>query len=186
MNIVVTEFPGLVVLEPRLFEDGRGYFMETFHGDRFKTAGLPVHFPQDNHSLSLKNVIRGLHYQVEHAQGKLVRAVRGDVFDVAVDLRRNSPRFGRWFGIYLTANNRKQVYIPPGFAHGFCAVSDEAEVVYKCTDVYCPSAERTIVWNDPQLAIRWPIAEPILAEKDRRGLRFCDAPCYGDAVARAA
>ena len=105
---------------------------------------------------------------------------------MAVDLRRNSPRFGRWFGIYLTANNRKQIYIPPGFAHGFCAVSDEAEVVYKCTDVYCPSAERTILWNDPQLAIRWPVADPILAEKDRRGLRFCEASCYGDAVARAA
>ncbi len=186
MNTVVTEFPGLVVLEPRLFEDARGYFMETFQGERFKAAGLPVYFPQDNHSLSHKNVIRGLHYQIEHPQGKLVRAVRGDVFDVAVDLRRNSPRFGRWFGIYLTASNRKQIYIPPGFAHGFCAVSDEAEVVYKCTDVYCPSAERTILWNDPQLAIRWPIADPILAEKDRRGLRFCEASCYGDAVARAA
>jgi dTDP-4-dehydrorhamnose 3,5-epimerase len=186
MNIVVTEFPGLVVLEPRLFEDARGFFMETFQGERFKAAGLPVYFPQDNHSLSRKDVIRGLHYQIEHPQGKLVRAVRGDVFDVAVDLRRNSPRFGRWFGIYLTANNRKQVYIPPGFAHGFCAVSDEAEVVYKCTDVYCPSAERTILWNDPQLAIRWPVAEPILAEKDRRGLLFCEAPCYGEAVARAA
>ena len=186
MNVIVTDFPGLVVLEPRKFEDERGFFMETFHGERFKVAGLPIHFPQDNHSLSHENVIRGLHYQIEHPQGKLVRAVRGEVYDVAVDLRRNSPRFGRWFGIYLTERNRKQVYIPPGFAHGFCAVSDEAEVVYKCTDVYHPAGERTILWNDPQLAIRWPVAEPILAEKDRRGLRFCEAPYYGEAAARAA
>lgn len=178
LAILTTEFPGLVVIEARVFEDARGFFMETYQRERFALAGLPTSFVQDNHSLSRRNVIRGLHYQIERPQGKLVRAIRGTVFDVAVDLRGSSPTFGRWFGIELSESNRKQVYIPPGFAHGFCAVSDEAEVIYRCTDVYHPAGERTIVWNDPQLAIRWPVVDPILAEKDRRGLRFADAPDY--------
>jgi dTDP-4-dehydrorhamnose 3,5-epimerase len=178
LAILTTQFPGLTVIEPRVFEDVRGFFMETYHRERFAVAGLPTSFVQDNHSLSRRNVIRGLHYQIERPQGKLVRAIRGTVFDVAVDLRRSSPTFGRWFGIELSESNRKQVYIPPGFAHGFCALSDVAEVIYRCTDVYHPAGERTVVWNDPQLAIGWPVVEPILAEKDQRGLRFADAPCY--------
>ncbi|MEX2142604.1 MAG: dTDP-4-dehydrorhamnose 3,5-epimerase [Pirellulales bacterium] len=178
LSICATEFPGLTVIEPRVFEDLRGFFMETYHRERFAMSGLPTSFAQDNHSLSRRNVIRGLHYQIERPQGKLVRAIRGTVFDVAVDLRRSSPTFSRWFAVELSESNRKQVYIPPGFAHGFCALSDVAEVIYRCTEVYHPAGERTIVWNDPQLAIRWPVAEPILAEKDQRGLRLVDAPYY--------
>ena len=178
LTTTATELPDLVVIEPRIFEDARGFFMETFHRERFAAAGLPTEFLQDNHSLSRRNVIRGLHYQIERPQGKLVRATRGTVFDVAVDLRRSSPTFARWFGIELSDANHKQVYIPPGFAHGFCALSDVAEVIYRCTDLYHPAGERTIVWNDPQLAIRWPVGEPILAEKDQRGMRFADAPYY--------
>lgn len=178
LAVAATDFQGLVVIESRVFEDARGFFMETFHTHRFTAAGLPTSFVQDNHSLSRKGVIRGLHYQIERPQGKLVRAIRGSVYDVAVDLRRNSRTFGRWFAIELSDTNRKQIYIPPGFAHGFCALSDEAEVIYKCTDVYHPAGERTIVWNDPQLAIPWPAAEPFLAEKDKRGMRFANAPCY--------
>jgi dTDP-4-dehydrorhamnose 3,5-epimerase len=178
LAISTTDFPGLTVIEQRVFKDARGFFMETYHRDRFEAAGLPTDFLQDNHSLSHRNVIRGLHYQIERPQGKLVRAVRGTVFDVAVDLRRSSPTFGRWFGIELSDANRKQVYIPPGFAHGFCSLTDVAEVIYRCTDVYHPAGERTILWNDQQLAIRWPVAEPILADKDRRGLQFAEAPYY--------
>jgi dTDP-4-dehydrorhamnose 3,5-epimerase len=178
LGVFVTEFSGLIVIEPRVFEDDRGYFMETFHRDRFLAAKLPANFVQDNHSLSRQNVIRGLHYQIERPQGKLVRAVQGAVYDVAVDLRRGEPTFGRWYAVELSAANRKQVYIPPGFAHGFCALSHTAEVIYKCTDVYHPAGERTIVWNDAQLAIHWPTDKPILAAKDERGLRFTDAPCF--------
>ncbi len=178
LSILRTEFAGLVVIEPRAFEDARGFFMETYHRDRFAAAGLPTNFVQDNHSRSRQHVIRGLHYQLERPQGKLVRAIRGKVLDVAVDLRRKSPTFGRWLGIELSDENRKQIYIPPGFAHGFCALSESAEVVYKCTDMYYPAGERTIVWNDAALGIRWPSADPILAEKDKRGLRFADAPYY--------
>ena len=178
LSILATDFPGLVIIEPRVFEDPRGYFMETFHHGRFAAAGLPTSFAQDNHSLSRQCVIRGLHYQIERPQGKLVRAIRGTVYDVAVDLRRSSHSFGRWFAIELSDANRKQLYIPPGFAHGFCALTDEAEVIYKCTDLYHPTGERTIVWNDPQLAIPWPVRDPILAEKDKRGLRFANAPYF--------
>jgi dTDP-4-dehydrorhamnose 3,5-epimerase len=178
LAVALTEFPGLVVLEPRVFADDRGFFIETFHHSRFAAAGLPTGFVQDNHSLSRHRVIRGLHYQIERPQGKLVRAIRGAVYDVAVDLRKSSPTFGRWFAIELSDANRKQAYIPPGFAHGFCAITDEAEVIYKCTDLYHPAGERTIVWNDPQLAIPWPVRDPILAEKDKRGLRFANAPYY--------
>jgi dTDP-4-dehydrorhamnose 3,5-epimerase len=173
-----TDFPGLLVLEPRVFEDSRGFFLETFHASRFAAAGLPTSFVQDNHSLSRHRVIRGLHYQIERPQGKLVRAIRGTVYDVAVDLRKSSPTFSRWYAIELSDANRKQIYIPPGFAHGFCALTDEAEVIYKCTDLYHPAGERTIVWNDPQLAIPWPVRDPILAEKDKRGLRLANASYY--------
>jgi dTDP-4-dehydrorhamnose 3,5-epimerase len=140
--------------------------METYRADRFKEGGIDLSFVQDNHSRSCKGTLRGLHYQIEHPQGKLLRVVSGEIFDVAVDLRRGSPTFTRWHGERLSSDNRLQLYIPPGFAHGFCVLSDSAEIVYKCTDVYSPGGERAIRWNDPELAIGWPVAEPLLSSKD--------------------
>ncbi len=133
---------------------------------------------QDNHSVSVKNVLRGLHYQIEQAQGKLIRATRGEVFDVGVDLRRSSPSFGRWFGTLLSAEDQRMLYLPPGFAHGFCTHTDDSEVIYKCTDLYAPQHERTLLWNDPDVGVPWTVHEPILAAKDRQGRRFADADCY--------
>jgi dTDP-4-dehydrorhamnose 3,5-epimerase len=178
MKIITTELPGVVLIEPRRFEDARGFFMETFHKQRFQEAGLECDFIQDNHSRSLRGVLRGLHYQLQHSQGKLVRVVRGEIFDVGVDLRRSSPTFGRWFGTVLSESNHLQLYLPPQCAHGFCALSEIADVVYKCTDVYDPESEQTIRWNDPDLGIEWPIAAPLVSEKDQRGGRFAEAPCF--------
>lgn len=178
MNFIKTELAGLVVIEPRVFSDARGFFMETFHRQHFAEAGLPVEFVQDNHSHSIRGTLRGLHYQIERPQGKLVRCVRGEIFDVGVDLRPGSPTFGRWFGTLLSESNRRQVYIPAGMAHGFCVTSDLADVVYKCTDLYHPQHERTIVWNDPDLAIRWPVDDPLLSDKDRAGKTFALADRY--------
>lgn len=164
----ITEGPlaGLLMIEPRVFTDERGYFFEVFQQDRYAAAGIPP-LVQDNASLSKKNVIRGLHYQLPpHAQGKLVGVTRGCVWDVAVDIRVNSPTFGQWFGIELSAENHKQLYIPPGFAHGFCVLSEEADFYYKCTDVYAPGSEGGIAWNDPALNIPWPVKQPILSPKD--------------------
>jgi dTDP-4-dehydrorhamnose 3,5-epimerase len=180
MKFHATPLDGLVFIEPTVYSDERGFFMETFHGERFRAHGLPDRFVQDNHSCSAQGAVRGLHYQIEHAQGKLVRVVRGAIFDVAVDLRRNSPNFGSSFGLVLSDVNRRQLYVPPGFAHGFCALSDGTEVTYKCTDLYHPQHERTLLWNDPELRIDWPVARPILSEKDKRGLPLCDAPCYDE------
>jgi len=167
-----------VLIEPRVFEDSRGFFMETFRKSHFIEAGLPAEFLQDNHSRSCRGTLRGLHYQIEHAQGKLVRVVRGDIFDVAVDLRRKSPTFGRSIGTTLSETNRLQLYIPPGFAHGFCVVSEFADVVYKCTDWYYPEHEHVLLWNDPALGIAWPVQEPILSEKDKRGAPLAQAACF--------
>lgn len=169
---------GIVLVEPRVFADHRGQFFETFHAEKFAVAGIPSHFVQDNHSLSYRHVLRGLHYQIQKAQGKLIRAIRGEVFDVAVDLRRASATFGRWFGTLLSAENRRMMYLPPGFAHGFCAYSAEAEVAYKCTDLYAPQFERTLLWNDPAVGIPWPVKEPIMAEKDLHGRLLADAECF--------
>lgn len=182
MNVRETNLPGVLLLEPRVFEDVRGWFMETYHGPRLSLAGINVSFVQDNHSFSREGVLRGLHYQIRHPQGKLVRVVRGAVFDVAVDLRRKSATFGQWHGVKLSAENRLQLYIPTGFAHGFLALCDRAEVIYKCTDVYHPEHERTLVWNDPQVGIEWPIdGNPHLSEKDEHGgRRLVDAECYDD------
>lgn len=181
MNVRETNLPGVLLLEPRVFEDSRGWFMETYHGPRLSLAGINVSFVQDNHSFSREGVLRGLHYQIRMPQGKLVRVVRGAVFDVAVDLRRLSPTFGRWHGVKLSAENRLQLYIPEGFAHGFLSLSDRAEVIYKCTDVYQPEHERTLLWNDPEVGIEWPIdGYPILSDKDERGRRLVDAECYDD------
>lgn len=158
--------PEVVIIEPEIFEDGRGFFTEMYHMEKFKEAGIEGHFVQDNRSRSSKGILRGLHYQIGRPQAKLVWALRGDVFDVAVDIRRNSPTFGKWFGYVLSGKNKIGLFIPPDFAHGFCVLSDLAEVFYKCTDFYSPKHERCIRWNDPDLAIDWPTKEPSLSEKD--------------------
>jgi dTDP-4-dehydrorhamnose 3,5-epimerase len=161
-----TPLTGVVLVEPRVFEDARGFFMETYHAPRFAAAGIRLPFVQDNHARSVKNTLRGLHFQVTRPQGKLVRVVAGKVFDVAVDLRRGAPTFAQWHGAVLSAENRLQIYIPPGFGHGFCVLSDTADVIYKCTDVYDPAGDRAIRWDDPQIAIDWPVTDPILSPKD--------------------
>lgn len=172
-KITVTrcEIEGLCVIEPAVFKDERGYFMETYNQKDFQEAGLNMVFVQDNQSMSSKGVLRGLHFQKEYPQGKLVRAVRGTVFDVAVDLRESSKTYGKWFGVELSAENKKQFYIPEGFAHGFLVLSDEAEFAYKCTDFYHPGDEGGIIWNDPDIGVEWPIEEGmqvIVSEKDNK------------------
>lgn len=164
-----TKIPGVIVVTPTVFGDARGYFMETYQYEEFAAGGIELPFVQDNQSSSTKGVLRGLHYQTEHAQGKLVRVVSGEVFDVAVDLRRDSETFGQWTGVYLSAENKKQFYIPPGLAHGFLVLSDSAEFVYKCTDYYAPQYEAGLMYNDPDIGIEWPIApdmEVRLSAKD--------------------
>ena len=174
MKVTATEIPGVVAIEPDVFRDPRGYFMETFHAGKFRSQGLPDTFVQDNQSRSARGVLRGLHYQLQHPQGKLVRVVNGEVFDVAVDIRKGSPFFGRWVGAVLSDENMKQVYIPPGFAHGFCVLSEQADVVYKCTDLYAPGDEYGIAWNDPGIGIEWPQMEYRLSDKDGRNPRLSD------------
>lgn len=174
MNVVRTEIADVLILEPKVFLDDRGFFFESFNARVFEAAvGRPVAFVQDNHSRSKKNVLRGLHYQVEQSQGKLVRAVAGAIYDVAVDIRRESPSFGRWVGVELSADNKRQLWIPPGLAHGFLTLSDVAEVLYKTTDYWAPAHERTILWSDPTLAIAWPLSgPPQVAAKDAAGAVF--------------
>ncbi len=166
MNVVPTQLTGVVIIEPRVFTDPRGFFLESYHADRYGRAGIPA-FVQDNHSCSARGTIRGLHYQLLRPQGKLLRAIRGTVFDVAVDIRRGSPDFGRWIGVELSAENKRQLFVPAGFAHGYCVTSDIAEVEYKCTDFYAPDDEHGVVWNDPTVNVAWPIEQPILSTKDR-------------------
>ena len=181
MRVHATNLAGVVLLEPLAHEDERGFFLETYSAARFAALGVTATFVQDNHSGSRQGVLRGLHYQVRHPQGKLVRVVRGAVFDMAVDLRRSAPSFGRWVGNQLSAENRRQVWVPPGFAHGFYVLSDFAEVLYKVTDPYEPAAERTLLWNDPQLAIVWPLVAgqaPILSVKDAAGVPLARAETY--------
>ena len=166
MKITETSLPGVLVIEPRIFRDSRGFFLESFNADRFEHHGLPITFRQDNHSHSKGGVLRGLHYQLRRPQGKLVSVIRGRVFDVAVDIRRGSPNFGQWFGTILSEDEPRYLWIPPGFAHGFCALSPEADFVYKCTDVYVADDDRGILWCDPSIGIRWPLESPLLSEKD--------------------
>lgn len=166
MNVIKTPLPGVLVIEPRVFSDQRGFFLETYHQQRYREIGIGETFVQDNHSCSSQGTLRGLHYQLSHPQGKLVRVSSGEVFDVAVDIRRGSPHFGQWFGEYLSAENNKQMYVPPGFAHGFCVMSETADFMYKCTDFYDSTDEQGVAWNDPDLAIDWPITQPILSTKD--------------------
>lgn len=181
MQFIPTEIPDVVIIEPKVFGDARGFFMETYQKDAFTRAGIGLDFVQDNHSGSRGSTLRGLHYQIRHAQGKLVRAIAGEIFDVVVDIRRSSPTFGQWTGVHLSAENKRQVWVPPGFAHGFYVVSDWAELTYKATDFYAPQWERTLIWNDPQINIRWPFpagSEPLLSEKDARGASFAEAEVY--------
>jgi dTDP-4-dehydrorhamnose 3,5-epimerase len=170
MEVIATELPGVLRLRPRIFSDDRGWFAETWNEASFRKHDLPSGFVQDNQSRSYKNVLRGLHFQVQHPQGKLVRAISGRIFDVAVDIRRSSPSFGRWVGIELNAETPEMLWIPPGFAHGFLVLSDSADVLYKTTDFYSAPSERTLHWNDPTLGIAWPLAgEPIVSAKDAVG-----------------
>jgi dTDP-4-dehydrorhamnose 3,5-epimerase len=179
MRLVRTEIPDVCLIEPKVFGDDRGFFYESWNRRTLANLGVEADFVQDNHSRSARNVLRGLHYQIEHAQGKLVRATSGEVFDVAVDLRRSSPTFGKWVSFTLSAENKRMAWIPPGFAHGFCVVSEYAEFLYKTTDYWFPEHERTILWNDPDLAIPWPLtAAPIVAAKDAAGTRLADAGTY--------
>lgn len=180
-TVTPTAIPDVLVLEPKVFGDARGFFFESHNQRDFEQAtGLNgVTFVQDNHSKSAKGVLRGLHYQIQHPQGKLVRVVQGEVFDVAVDMRRSSPTFGRWVGEVLSADNKKQMWVPPGFAHGFLVLSDKAEFLYKTTDYWYPEHERSVIWNDPQLGISWPLdGTPLLAAKDAAASWFAQAPTF--------
>jgi dTDP-4-dehydrorhamnose 3,5-epimerase len=175
MKVIDTLIPDVKIIEPSVFGDERGFFMETWNQKQFEelVTGKPTTFVQDNHSKSKKGILRGLHYQTENAQGKLVRVVSGEVFDVAVDIRIDSETFGQWVGVYLSAENKRQLWVPKGFAHGFYVTSDDAEFVYKCTDYYNPSTERVIIWDDKSLSINWPITGvPLLSAKDQLGLEF--------------
>lgn len=167
MEIEKTEIPGILILNPKVFEDDRGFFLESYNKKDFEEAGIAEEFVQDNHSRSCKGVLRGLHYQQNHPQGKLIRAVRGKVLDVIVDIRKGSPTFGQWLSVELSAENKKQIWIPKGLAHGFSVLSNEAEFCYKVTDFYHPEDEKGILWNDPQLAIDWQVSDPILSAKDQ-------------------
>jgi dTDP-4-dehydrorhamnose 3,5-epimerase len=180
VRLTPTELPDVIVIEPAVFEDPRGFFMETWHAEKFRAAGLDRAFLQDNHSGSVRNALRGLHYQLGRPQGKLVRVVAGEIFDVAVDLRRSSPTFGRWTGLTLSAANRLQLWVPEGFAHGYYVTSERAEVIYKCTDVYVPEEERTLRWDDPDVGIEWPLGAepPVVSAKDAKGLTFTAAPTF--------
>ncbi len=180
MKVLPTELPDVLIIEPQVFGDDRGFFFESFNQRAFRKAtGIDAVFVQDNHSRSARGVLRGLHYQIRQAQGKLVRVVSGEIFDVAVDLRRSSPAFGRWAGVLLSAENNRQVWIPEGFAHGFLVTGDHAEVLYKTTDYWSPEHERCILWEDPDLAIDWPLTErPRISEKDARGIAFSAAEIF--------
>ena len=182
MKATPQSIPEVILFEPKVFGDERGFFFESFNHARFEEAvGRPVRFVQDNHSKSIKGVLRGLHYQVQQAQGKLVRVVQGEVFDVAVDIRRSSPTFGKWVGAHLTAENKHQLWVPEGFAHGFVVLSETAEFLYKTTDYYAPEHERCLAWNDPAVGIEWPLdglGEPLLSGKDRLGLSLAEAQTF--------
>lgn len=180
MKVIPTAIPEVLIIEPKVFGDARGFFFESFNQKAFNEAtGTNLQFVQDNHSRSAKGVLRGLHYQIQQPQGKLVRVVRGAVFDVAVDVRRSSPTFGKWVGIELTEGNQRQFWVPPGFAHGFAVLSETADFLYKTTDYYAPEHERCIAWNDPEIGIAWPEGiTPKLSEKDRRGLKLAQAEVF--------
>jgi dTDP-4-dehydrorhamnose 3,5-epimerase len=179
MNVVNTAIPDVLILEPEVFGDSRGFFLESFNKAAMANVGITAEFVQDNHSRSARNVLRGMHYQLSKPQGKLVRVVAGEVFDVVVDLRRKSPTFGRWVGVRLSGENKKQLWVPPEFAHGFLVLSDSADFLYKVTEYRSPNDERSLVWNDPDVGIEWPLnGEPVLSAKDAAGVRLHDATVY--------
>jgi dTDP-4-dehydrorhamnose 3,5-epimerase len=182
MQVVKTAISDVLILEPKVFGDDRGFFLESFNQQTFQNlTGVTVHFVQDNHSKSAANVLRGLHYQIEQAQGKLVRVTAGEVFDVAVDIRRQSATFGKWVGVVLSAENKRQLWVPPGFAHGFVVLKDNTEFLYKTTDYYAPQYERCIRWDDPAIGIEWPIKQaPILSGKDQQGVALSQAEVFED------
>jgi dTDP-4-dehydrorhamnose 3,5-epimerase len=175
MRVIATELPGVLIIEPQVFEDRRGFFFEPYNLARYAEHGIDVAFVQDNHSRSARGTLRGLHYQAPPGQAKLVRVAVGEVFDVAVDIRWGSPTYGRWVGVTLSAENHRQLFVPTGFAHGFCVVSETADFLYKVTSYYDPSAERGIAWDDPALGIEWPVEAPILSDRDRQHPRLADA-----------
>lgn len=181
MKIIPTELPDVLILEPKVFYDARGFFMETYHAQRLAEFGLPTHFVQDNHSRSSQGALRGLHYQIRQTQGKLLRVVNGEIFDVAVDIRRHSPTFGRWAGVKLSAENKLQLWVPAGFAHGFYTLSETVDLIYKVTDYYAPEWERTIRWDDPHINVAWPLIDgqpPVLSAKDAQGQFFDQAEVF--------
>lgn len=180
MKFIPTPIPDILIIEPKVFQDERGFFLESYQKKDFSEAGIPFDFVQDNHSRSCQGVLRGLHYQIRQPQGKLVRVAVGEIFDVALDLRRSSPTFGKWFGTYLSAENKQMLWIPVGFAHGFYVTSPQAEMIYKATDYYAPQWERTIVWNDPAINIQWPLQDkqPILSPKDAAGSKISEAEVF--------
>ncbi|WP_295764509.1 dTDP-4-dehydrorhamnose 3,5-epimerase [Undibacterium sp.] len=180
MQITPTQLPGVLIIEPKVFSDGRGFFYESFNAKNFnELTALNVQFVQDNHSLSVKNVLRGLHYQIHNTQGKLVRVTHGEVFDVVVDLRKHSPYFGNWIGTTLSAKNHRQLWIPQGFAHGFLVTSDQAEFLYKTTDYWAPEHERCLRWDDPSIGIIWPLSgDPIVSAKDQQGKLLADTEIF--------
>lgn len=178
MKVETTKLDGVLLVTPQVFGDDRGFFMETFNKAKALESGLPEEFVQDNHSKSSYGVLRGLHYQSPSWQGKLVRVVQGEIYDVAVDIRANSPTFGQWVGYYLDDKTKQQLYVPEGFAHGFCVTSETAEVIYKCTSLYAPDEEGSLLWNDPEIGIEWPIDSPILSPKDEVGTPFSELPRF--------
>jgi dTDP-4-dehydrorhamnose 3,5-epimerase len=180
VNVIQTAIPDVLMIEPVVRGDARGFFVEVWHEERYRSAGIDLPFVQDNHSRSGRGTLRGLHYQIQQAQGKLVRVAAGQVFDVAVDLRRSSPAFGRWVGTILSGENHRQLWVPPGFAHGFYVMSDSADLLYKCTDLYAPQYDRTLQWNDPEVGVEWPLSglAPLLSAKDQAGVPLRDAEVY--------
>ncbi len=180
MRFTPTSIPDVILIEPKVFADERGFFLESYQKQRFAEAGIPFDFVQDNHSKSQQGVLRGLHYQLQQTQGKLVRVIAGEIFDVAVDIRKSSPTFGKWVGEFLSAENKKLLWVPPGFAHGFYVTSPEAEVLYKTTDYYAPQWERSIIWNDPAIQIEWHLngVEPTLSNKDKAGVPLAEAEVF--------
>ncbi len=170
MKCTETKLPGVYVIEPKIFKDHRGFFLESYQAEKYREAGIRETFVQDNHSASMQGTLRGLHLQMPRSQGKLLRVLDGEIYDVAVDVRKGSPHFGEWVAVTLSSDNFKQLYVPPGMAHGFCVVSDQAQVEYKCTDYYYPEDEISVMWNDPDLAIPWPTQNPILSVKDKAGV----------------
>ena len=176
LKLINTSIPDVLLIEPKVYDDSRGFFLETFHQKKYTDVGINKTFVQDNYSHSKQRILRGLHYQLHHPQGKLIFVLRGEIFDVAVDIRRGSSTFGKWFGANLSAKNKRQIYVPDGFAHGFCVLSESAEVMYKCTDFYDAEDEHGIFWSDETLAIDWPVKTPVLSEKDSKFQRFTEIP----------